>query len=160
VKKVTDSVEECDEYKGLYDKLRRKGYYCITSDISDLYSLPEAVVKKPAAFTPEDAPGETEYDSVVVDVTDFQFVPALLNRVTTDEGEVYNTAEIRPLYMFSATDAVTRLLQEGYVKPLVIKASEVRTYTEAFVSFGDAFEFYRIKNTKENFPVVFAFIEK
>ena len=122
---------------------------------------PEAkptVEKKPEVAAPSKI--EVAYDGLIVDVRDFNFKPALVNRIITDKKEVvFDPSKIASNILVErgcggfTTDlgkAKALLSSWGSKNPMVVKAVGVYKYTDAEVSSDDAAAIY-VHNQKSNF---------
>lgn len=117
---------------------------------------------KPAFTPPPSAPAalDADYDSLVIDATEQNFRPALINRIFNSKGEViYDPAKISQKilveqgcgeYTNSVAKAKAALGKRGTKNPLVIKASGTLSASDLQVSDDDAAKIFTI-NQKSGF---------
>ncbi len=110
-----------------------------------------AEVKAPSQLT-------NPHDGLIIDVRDFQFRPALVNRVLTDKEEVVfepskilsNVLVERGCGGFTTDDGKAKALLDswGSKNPMLVKSTDVRKLTDAKISEDDAAAIYvHDKNT-------------
>lgn len=99
-------------------------------------------------FAPPSVPPTEPFDSLIIDVTDYAFKPALINRIVNDKGEaVYEPAKIAQEilikkgcgdYTNDLGKAKAILAERNLKNPLIVKAKGVVKSTDAEVSGDDA----------------------
>lgn len=117
-----------------------------------------AVRVEPGASAPAESPSKPEvkapselthpYDGLIVDTRDYEFRPALVNRVLTDKEEViFEPSKIQSSVLvergcggFTTDDGKARALLEswGSRHPMIVKCMDVRKLTDAKISQDDA----------------------
>ena len=115
-------------------------------------ATPKAEVKAPSELT-------NPHDGLIIDARDFQFRPALVNRVLTDKEEVVfepskilsNVLVERGCGGFTTDDGKAKALLEswGSKNPMVVKCTDVRKFTDAKISQDDAAAVY-VNDQKSN----------
>jgi hypothetical protein len=113
---------------------------------------PKAEVKAPSELT-------NPHDGLIIDARDFQFRPALVNRVLTDKDDVVfepskilsNVLVERGCGGFTTDDGKAKALLEswGSKNPMVVKCTDVRKFTDAKISQDDAAAVY-VNDQKSN----------
>ncbi|MCX7990919.1 MAG: hypothetical protein N2999_02635 [Proteobacteria bacterium] len=108
-----------------------------------LPTIPPAPMYAPAMVPPAEP-----YDSLIIDVTDYSFKPALINRIVTEKGEaVYEPAKIAQEilikkgcgdYTNDIGKAKAILAERNLKNPLIVKAKGVVKSTDAEVTGDDA----------------------
>ena len=88
------------------------------------------------------------YDGLIVDVRDYPFHPALINRVITEKDEVlfepfhisYDLPAERGCCGFASNNDKARSLLEnwGSTNPVVVVCTDVKKFTDAMISLDDA----------------------
>lgn len=111
-------------------------------------------------YTPQTIPPIEPFDSLIIDVTDFAFKPALINRIVNERGEaVYEPAKIAQEilikkgcgdYTNDIGKAKAILSERNLKNPLIVKAKGVVKSTDAEVSSDDAAKIFSA-NQKTNF---------
>lgn len=113
-------------------------------------------LEKPAYVPPADvalpAPAALAYDGLVIDATDYNFRPALINRIFNAKGEVlYDPAKISQKvlveqgcgeYTNSVDKARAALGKRGVKNPLVVKASGTVSPSDLQVSDATAVQIF------------------
>ncbi len=112
----------------------------------------KAEVKAPSELT-------NPHDGLIVDARDYQFRPALVNRVLTDKDEVVfepskilsNVLVERGCGGFTTDDGKAKALLEswGSKNPMIVKCTDVRKFTDAKISQDDAAAVY-VNDQKSN----------
>ncbi|QAR33200.1 hypothetical protein EP073_07225 [Geovibrio thiophilus] len=155
-RELLSSLSSCKS-KGIYDKAKKKGYYCLTGRIDPLEILAE---KSSAAVKSEPDGTAAEYDSVIINAAVGVFVPALMNRIYAADGtEIWNRAFGHPVYVTDMPDAVTLLFQEGRRKPLSLNAERVASYTDVYLGKTASDELKRLLSAGTDVKIVFAFLK-
>ncbi len=118
------------------------------------------IVKPAPQFIVKPAKIEENYDGLVIDATEVNFRPALINRIFTQKGDVlYDPSKISQKvlveqgcgeYTNSVEKAKAALEKLGVKNPLVIKASGTVAPSDVVVSDDDAVKIYSA-NQKANF---------
>lgn len=114
-------------------------------------------IQKPEVKAPSKL--ATPYDGLIVDARDFQFRPALVNRILTVKDQVvFDPSKIQSNVLvdrgcggFTTTDGKAKALLDswGSKHPLIIKCVGVSQHTDAEVSQDDAAAIY-VNNQKSN----------
>lgn len=112
----------------------------------------KAEVKAPSELT-------NPHDGLIVDARDYQFRPALVNRVLTDKDEVvFEPSKILSSVLvergcggFTTDDGKAKALLEswGSKNPMIVKCTDVRKFTDAKISQDDAAAVY-VNDQKSN----------
>lgn len=112
--------------------------------------LPQILPTIPAApqFAPQAVPPVEAFDALIIDVTEFSFKPALINRIMNDKGEaVYEPSKIAQEvlikkgcgdYTNDLGKAKAILAERNLKSPLVLKAKGVIKSTDVEVTGDDA----------------------
>jgi hypothetical protein len=126
---------------------------------SDPQLKKELAVEEPL-FEIKKVPAETGYDGLIVDATEQNFRPALINRIYTSTGElVYDPAKIGKKllvergcgeYTNSVEKAREALVARGVTNPLVVRAAGARNPSDLQLSENDAVAVYS-SNLKSGF---------
>lgn len=113
---------------------------------------PKAEVKAPSELT-------NPHDGLIIDARDFQFRPALVNRVLTEKEEVVfepskilsNVLVERGCGGFTTDDGKAKALLEswGSKNPMIVKCTDVSKLTDAKISQDDAAAVY-VNDQKSN----------
>lgn len=103
---------------------------------------------------------EEKYDGLIIDATEVNFRPALINRIFTSKGEVlYDPSKISQKvlveqgcgeYTNSIEKAKAALEKRGVKNPLIVKATATVTPSDVQISDEDAVKIYSA-NQKTNF---------
>ncbi|MBF0330251.1 MAG: hypothetical protein HQL10_13950 [Nitrospirae bacterium] len=103
-------------------------------------------------FKQKPVPLDNKYDGLVIDATDQNFRPALINRIFTTKGEViYDPSKISQKvlveqgcgeYTNSVDKAKAALESRGVKNPLIVKASGTVSASDLQVSDDDAVKIY------------------
>lgn len=124
--------------------------------------LPSLLPTIPAIpqYAPTAVPPIEPFDSLIIDVTDYAFKPALINRIVNDKGEaVYEPAKIAQEilikkgcgdYTNDLGKARAILAERNLKNPLIVKAKGVVKTTDAEVSGDDAAKIFAA-NQKTSF---------
>ncbi|GAM09477.1 hypothetical protein OR1_01756 [Geobacter sp. OR-1] len=120
----------------------------------------KAVATDKPVFRGDTVKLEQAYDGLIVDATEHQFRPALINRIFTQNGEViYDPAKVSQKvlveqgcgeYTNSVDKARAALEKRGVKNPLIIKASGATNFCDLQVSDNDAVTLFSA-NQKGNF---------
>jgi len=118
------------------------------------------VLKPEPEFKAKPVPVEEKYDGLIVDATEVDFRPALINRILTPKGEVlYDPSRVPQKilveygcgeYTNSIEKAKAALEKRGVKNPLIVKASGTISLTDLQVSEQDAVKIFSA-NQKTNF---------
>jgi hypothetical protein len=124
--------------------------------------LPALLPTLPSApqFAPQAIPVMEPFDGLIIDVTDFAFKPALINRIVNDKGEaVYEPSKIAQEILIKKgcgdytndTGKAKAILAERNLKnPLIVKAKGVVKSTDVEVTGDDAVRIFGA-NQKSSF---------
>lgn len=116
--------------------------------------IKKAVIEPEPApqFKQKPVPLDEKYDGLVIDATDQNFRPALINRIFTTKGEViYDPSKISQKvlveqgcgeYTNSVDKAKAALESRGVKNPLIVKASGTVSASDLQVSDDDAVKIY------------------
>ena len=123
-------------------------------------NLKEKITTDKHEFKAPPVPLEQTYDGLIIDATEQNFRPALINRIFAAKGDVlYDPAKISQKvlveqgcgeYTNSVDKAKAALGMRGVKNPLVIKASGATTVADLLVTDDDAVAIYSA-NQKGNF---------
>ncbi len=112
----------------------------------------EADGKPAAAFKPRPVRLEEKYDGLVIDATDQNFRPALINRIFTLKGDlIYDPSKVSQKvlveqgcgeYTNSVDKAIAALASRGVRNPLIVKAVGTVSASDLQVSDDDAVTIY------------------
>ncbi|WP_022850171.1 hypothetical protein [Limisalsivibrio acetivorans] len=160
-----ERAEPCEGTHMNFSQGDKKGYFCMEIPFEDLRKEildhePVPDEQKVPPFNPEADPILSDYGCIIVDTGGYSFVPAILNRVLSNTGElVWMPGEdsTTPVYTFNVTDAVSSLIGAGCRKPFTAKVKEVQRYTDAVLTYTDALEISRILAENSDAPVYFVF---
>ncbi|GAB5047360.1 hypothetical protein [Thermodesulfovibrio sp. TK110] len=118
------------------------------------------IIEPQPQFKAKPVPVEDKYDGLIIDATEVNFRPALINRIFTAKGEVlYDPSKISQKvlveqgcgeYTNSIEKAKAALEKRGVKNPLIIKASGSVSPSDVQVSDEDAVKIYSA-NQKANF---------
>lgn len=118
------------------------------------------VIPQEPSFVAKPVALEERYDGLIIDATEVNFRPALINRIFTPKGEVlYDPSKISQKvlveqgcgeYTNSVEKAKSALEQRGVKNPLVVKATGTVSPGDLQVSEEDAVRIYSA-NQKTNF---------
>lgn len=155
-RELLSSLSSC-KGKGIYDKERKKGYYCLSGRIDPLDVLAGRTLSAPEA---DDNGSFAEYDSVIINTAIGSFVPALGNRLYSADGdELWNRTFSHPVYVADLPDAVTMLFQEGRRKPLSLNAERVASYTDVYLGKTASEELKKLLGSDADVKIVFTFLK-
>ena len=111
-------------------------------------------------FVPSAVPPVEAYDGLIIDVTDFAFKPALVNRIVNEKGEaIYEPSKIAQEilikkgcgdYTNDLGKAKAILAERNLKNPLIVKAKGVVKSTDVEVTGDDAAKVFAA-NQKSNF---------
>lgn len=123
-------------------------------------NIKKDVLKPEPSYKAKPVPLEENYDGLIVDATEVNFRPALINRIFTPKGEVlYDPSKVSQKvlveqgcgeYTNSIEKAKAALEKRGVKNPLVVKATGTVTASDLQVSEEDAVRIYSA-NQKSNF---------
>lgn len=123
-------------------------------------NIKKDVLKPEPSFKTKPVPLEENYDGLIIDATEVNFRPALINRIFTPKGDVlYDPSKISQKvlveqgcgeYTNSIEKAKAALEKRGVKNPLVVKASGTVSPSDLQVSEEDAVRIYSA-NQKANF---------
>ncbi len=122
--------------------------------------IKKEIIEPQPQFKPKPVAVEEKYDGLIIDATEVNFRPALINRIFTSKGEVlYDPSKISQKvlveqgcgeYTNSIEKAKAALEKRGVKNPLIIKASGSVSPSDLQVSDEDAVKIYSA-NQKANF---------
>lgn len=122
--------------------------------------IKKEIIEPQPQFKAKPVPVEEKYDGLIIDATEVNFRPALINRIFTAKGEIlYDPSKISQKvlveqgcgeYTNSIEKAKAALEKRGVKNPLVIKASGTISPSDVQVSDEDAVRIYSA-NQKTNF---------
>lgn len=122
--------------------------------------IKKEVIEPQPQFKPKPVTVEEKYDGLIIDATEVNFRPALINRIFTSKGELlYDPSKISQKvlveqgcgeYTNSIEKAKAALEKRGVKNPLVVKASGTVSPSDVQVSDEDAVKIYSA-NQKANF---------
>lgn len=122
--------------------------------------IKKEVIEPQPQFKPKPVIVEEKYDGLIIDATEINFRPALINRIFTSKGELlYDPSKISQKvlveqgcgeYTNSIEKAKAALEKRGVKNPLVVKASGTVSPSDVQVSDEDAVKIYSA-NQKANF---------
>ncbi|MCX7724380.1 MAG: hypothetical protein N2042_03925 [Thermodesulfovibrio sp.] len=122
--------------------------------------IKKEIIEPQPQFKTKPVPVEEKYDGLIIDATEVNFRPALINRIFTSKGEVlYDPSKISQKvlveqgcgeYTNSIEKAKAALEKRGVKNPLIIKASGTLNPSDILVSDEDAVKIYSA-NQKANF---------
>lgn len=122
--------------------------------------IKKEVIEPQPQFKPKPVIVEEKYDGLIIDATEVNFRPALINRIFTSKGELlYDPSKISQKvlveqgcgeYTNSIEKAKAALEKRGVKNPLVVKASGTVSPSDVQVSDEDAVKIYSA-NQKANF---------
>ncbi len=165
VKGVVKGAMECGRK---YDPIEKYAEVCMRISKRGLFDKllpalneaklapPEAPSYKPSPKSGADEKTEKEkeiYDGLIVDVRAFEFKPALVNRILTENQEAVYDPSKRHLGCDLKKEVQTAkdlLLGRGCQKSLFVKAKKVKNFTDVIVNNEDAILIYQ-SNVKNNF---------
>jgi hypothetical protein len=114
--------------------------------------IKKAVVEPKPAYKPQPVPVEERYDGLIIDATEQNFRPALINRIFTPKGEVlYDPSKISQKvlveqgcgeYTNNVDKARAALESRGVKNALIVKASGTVTASDLQVSDEDAVKIF------------------
>ncbi len=120
----------------------------------------EEIIEPQPQFKPKPVAIEERYDGLIIDATEVNFRPALINRIFTAKGEIlYDPSKISQKvlveqgcgeYTNSIEKAKAALEKRGVKNPLIVKASATLSPSDIQVSDEDAVKIYSA-NQKANF---------
>jgi hypothetical protein len=123
-------------------------------------NIKKAVIEPQTAFKPKPVVLEEKFDGLVIDATEQNFRPALINRIFTPKGEVlYDPSKISQKvlveqgcgeYTNNVDKAKAALESRGVKNPLMVKASGTVNPSDLQVTEEDAVRIFSA-NTKGNF---------
>lgn len=118
------------------------------------------IIEPQPQFKPKPVAIEESYDGLIIDATEVNFRPALINRIFTSKGEIlYDPSKISQKvlveqgcgeYTNSIEKAKAALEKRGVKNPLIVKASGTLSPSDIQVSDEDAVKIYSA-NQKTNF---------
>ncbi|MFN3739741.1 MAG: hypothetical protein ACK4TF_03580 [Thermodesulfovibrionales bacterium] len=118
------------------------------------------VLKPEPAFKAKPVPLEENYDGLIIDATEVNFRPALINRIFTPKGDIlYDPSKVSQKvlveqgcgeYTNSIEKAKAALEKRGVKNPLIVKATGTVTTSDLQVSDEDAVRIYSA-NQRANF---------
>lgn len=122
--------------------------------------IKKEIIEPQPQFKPKPVAIEEKYDGLIIDATEVNFRPALINRIFTAKGEIiYDPSKISQKvlveqgcgeYTNSIEKAKAALEKRGVKNPLIIKASGTINPSDLQVSDEDAVKIYSA-NQKANF---------
>jgi hypothetical protein len=122
--------------------------------------IKKAVIESKPSYRPKPVSVEERYDGLIIDATEQNFRPALINRIFTPKGDVlYDPSKISQKvlveqgcgeYTNSVDKAKAALETRGVRNPLIVKASGTVSPSDLQVSDDDAVRIYSA-NQKANF---------
>lgn len=122
--------------------------------------IKKEIIEPQPQFKPKPVTIEEKYDGLIIDATEVNFRPALINRIFTSKGEIiYDPSKISQKvlveqgcgeYTNSIEKAKAALEKRGVKNPLIIKASGTINPSDLQVSDEDAVKIYSA-NQKANF---------
>lgn len=122
--------------------------------------IKKEIVEPKSQFRAKPVPLEEKYDGLIIDATEVNFRPALINRIFTPKGDVlYDPAKVSQKvlveqgcgeYTNSIEKAKAALEKRGVKNPLVVKATGTVSLSDLQVSEEDAVRIYSA-NQKTNF---------
>lgn len=122
--------------------------------------IKKEIIEPQPQFKTKPVPVEEKYDGLIIDATEVNFRPALINRIFNSKGEVlYDPSKISQKvlveqgcgeYTNSIEKAKAALEKRGVKNPLIIKASGTLNPSDLLVSDEDAVKIYSA-NQKANF---------
>jgi hypothetical protein len=123
-------------------------------------NIKKNVLKPEREFKAKPVPLEENYDGLIIDATEVNFRPALINRIFTPKGDIlYDPSKVSQKvlveqgcgeYTNSIEKAKAALEKRGVKNPLVVKASGTVSPSDLQVSDEDAVRIYSA-NQKSNF---------
>lgn len=112
----------------------------------------KGLIEPKPAYQPEPVPLEKKYDGLIIDATEQNFRPALINRIFTPKGEVlYDPSKVSQKvlveqgcgeYTNSVDKAVAALESRGVKSPLMVKAAGTVSPSDLQVTDEDTIKIF------------------